>query len=63
MNTESVKIHMKAYLICGISLGPAAEVILEARRKIRRLMTATLQMKGRGKSYINVWFPFMYSQK
>ena len=54
---------MKAYLICWISLGPAAEVILEARRRIRRLMTATLQMKGRGKSYMNVWFPFMYSQK
>ncbi len=23
----------------------------------------TLQMKGQWKSYINVWFPFMYSQK
>ena len=28
-----------------------------------RAQQGTLQMKGRWESNINVWFPFMYSQK
>jgi hypothetical protein len=31
--------------------------------QIRNQYTTTLQMKGRWESNLNVWFPFMYSQK